>query len=119
MRTSLKTFSLVLLALCFFISCKESTTIEPVSPNQLSSDEQIIDHLPSWNDSEAKKNIIAYVEDVTDRNSVNYVEVQDRIATFDNDGTLWSEQPAYFQLFFALDRIKAMAGERPATVGTN
>lgn len=113
MKTSLKNFSLVLLALCFFISCKQSTTIEPVSQNQISSEEQVIDHLPSWNDSEAKRNIIAYIEDVTDRNSANYIEAQDRIATFDNDGTLWSEQPAYFQLFFALDRIKAMAVDHP------
>ena len=95
MRTSLKTFSLVLLALCFFISCKESTTIEPVSPNQLSSDEQIIDHLPSWNDSEAKKNIIAYVEDVTDRNSVNYVE-----------DLLVSIQPGIFLIHYFLQRMK-------------
>ncbi len=114
MKTSFRTFSLVLFALLFFISCKQTTTIEPVNTKQLSSNEQvIIDHLPSWNDSKAKRNIIAYVEDVTDRNSANYIEVQDRIATFDNDGTLWSEQPAYFQLFFALDRIKAMAGEHP------
>lgn len=71
------------------------------------------DPLPSWNEGDAKTAIINFVKDVTDKNSANYVAVDERIATFDNDGNLWSEQPAYFQLFFAIDRVKAMASEHP------
>jgi len=70
-------------------------------------------NLSSWNDVASKKAIIAYVEDVTDPNSEKFIPVKDRIATFDNDGNLWAEQPAYFQLFFAIDRVKAMASEHP------
>jgi phosphoglycolate phosphatase-like HAD superfamily hydrolase len=69
--------------------------------------------LPSWNDTKAKSDIIGFVNDVTDPKSPNFVPVPERIATFDNDGTLWSEQPMYFQVFFALARIKAMAKDHP------
>src|SRR5262245_49340684 len=67
------------------------------------------DPLPSWNDGPAKQAIIAFVDKVTTEVSPDFVPPAERIATFDNDGTLWSEQPAYFQLLFALDRIKAQA----------
>lgn len=72
-----------------------------------------VDPLPSWNDGATKQAIISYVNDVTNPQSANFIAVPDRIATFDNDGTLWTEQPVYFQLFFALDRVKAMAPEHP------
>jgi hypothetical protein len=72
-----------------------------------------IDPLPSWNDGKTKQSIIDFVNDVSNENSPNYIKPEDRIATFDNDGTLWSEQPYYFQLQFALDRIKAMAPDHP------
>lgn len=71
------------------------------------------DQLVSWNDGSSKTLIIDYVESVTNEGSKSYVPVSERIAVFDNDGTLWSEQPAYFQLFFAIDRIKAMAPQHP------
>lgn len=71
------------------------------------------DILPSWNETGTKQAIITFVEDVTNPKSENFVPISERIATFDNDGNLWSEQPAYFQLFFAIDRIKAMASEHP------
>jgi len=74
---------------------------------------QNIDPLPSWNEGINKEAIINYVNDVTTEGSANFIPVADRIATFDNDGTLWSEQPIYFQLFFTMDRIKAMAPEHP------
>src|SRR6516165_10060099 len=67
------------------------------------------DPLPSWNDEPAKKAIVEFVGKVTKEGSPEFVPVAERIATFDNDGTLWAEQPFYFQLRFALDRIKAMA----------
>jgi phosphoserine phosphatase len=69
--------------------------------------------LPSWNDTASKKAIIQFVEKVTKQGSPDFVPVSQRIATFDNDGTLWTEQPLYFQFFFAVDRVKAMAPQHP------
>lgn len=71
------------------------------------------DPLPSWNDGKAKQSIITFVERVTTQGSPDYVVPAERIATFDNDGTLWCEQPMYVQAFFALDRIKQMAPQHP------
>jgi phosphoglycolate phosphatase-like HAD superfamily hydrolase len=71
------------------------------------------DPLPSWNDGAAKKAIIDFVGRVTREGGPDFVPVPERIATFDNDGTLWTEQPYYFQLAFAIDRIKAMAPQHP------
>lgn len=71
------------------------------------------DPLPSWNDSAAKQAITGFVSAVTTIGSPDYVPPTDRIATFDNDGTLWSEQPMYVQLAFALDRVKALAPDHP------
>ncbi len=71
------------------------------------------DLLPSWNDGNAKKSITSFVEKVTDPKSKSYVKPEERIAVFDNDGTLWSEQPMYFQLAFAIDRVKALAKNHP------
>jgi len=73
--------------------------------------EEVHDPLPSWNEGATKSAIMAFVEDVTNAQSEHYVEVADRIATFDNDGNLWSEQPLYFQMIFALDRVKQLAPE--------
>ncbi len=72
-----------------------------------------VDPLPSWNEGDTKESIISYVNDVATSESQNFIPIKDRIATFDNDGNLWSEQPAYFQLFFAIDRVKAMASDHP------
>jgi hypothetical protein len=66
------------------------------------------DALSSWNDGAAKSRIVAFVQAVTDRSSKDYVPPADRLAVFDNDGTLWSERPAYFQLLFAIDRVRAL-----------
>lgn len=74
---------------------------------------QAADPLPSWNDGPTKSTIIKFVNDVTDKNSPDFVLPDERIATFDNDGTLWAEQSMYFQLFFALDRVKALAPQHP------
>ena len=71
------------------------------------------DPLPSWNESEAKRNIVAVVQSVTDQNGSDYVSPAARIAVFDNDGTLWCEQPVYIQFAFAFDRVKALASEHP------
>ncbi|HCY82587.1 MAG TPA: haloacid dehalogenase [Xanthomarina gelatinilytica] len=72
-----------------------------------------IDPLPSWNEGKTKAAIIDYINDVTNKESANFIPEIDRIATFDNDGNLWSEQPAYFQLFFAMDRVKELAKDHP------
>jgi phosphoserine phosphatase len=69
--------------------------------------------LPSWNDGPAKQAIISFVRKVTDRSGSNYVEPQDRIATFDQDGTLWVEHPLYTQAAFALDRVRELAPKHP------
>lgn len=71
------------------------------------------DPLPSWNEGKTKTSIINYLTDVTNPESENFIEIKDRIATFDNDGNLWTEQPAYFQLFFTIDRIKLLAPQHP------
>jgi len=71
------------------------------------------DALPGWNDGPARTRIVSFVQSVTDPASKSYVPPAERIAVFDNDGTLWSEQPMYFQLAFALDRVKAMAPSHP------
>jgi phosphoserine phosphatase len=69
--------------------------------------------LPSWNDGPSKRAILDFVKKVTTPGSPDFVPVPERIATFDNDGTLWVEQPFYTQLAFALDRVKALAPEHP------
>lgn len=69
--------------------------------------------LPSWNDGPAKQAIIDFVRATTERSSPNYVAPEDRIATFDQDGTLWVEQPMYTQVIYCLDRVPAVVAKRP------
>ena len=71
------------------------------------------DPLPSWNDGPAKQSIITFVEKVTKPGSPDFVPVPERIAVFDNDGTLWSEQPVPVQFYFVADRVKALAPQHP------
>ena len=71
------------------------------------------DPLPSWNDGPAKQSLITFVEKVTKEGSRDFVPVPERIATFDNDGTLWCEKPLPVQLYFVLDRVKALAPRHP------
>lgn len=70
--------------------------------------------LPSWQDGASRQAILAFVERVTDPASADHVERSARIAVFDNDGTLWAEQPIYFQLLFVADRVRAQAEDNPA-----
>jgi phosphoglycolate phosphatase-like HAD superfamily hydrolase len=74
---------------------------------------QSSDPLPSWNDGAVRKSITDFVSLVTTQGGADFVPVEQRIATFDNDGTLRNEQPVYFQLAFAFDRVKAMAPQHP------
>ncbi len=102
-------FIFVLSSFLLFQNCSEEKS-------EISNTTTIVeasDPLPSWNEGSTKQAIIDYVTDVTNPESSNFIDISDRIATFDNDGNLWSEQPAYFQLFFAIDRIKQLAPEHP------
>src|ERR1041384_6799381 len=78
----------------------------------LTSSARADDPLPSWNDTAPKKAIVDFVERVTKEGSPDFVRPEERIATFDNDGTLWCEQPMYVQLLFALDRVKDLAPQQ-------
>ena len=71
------------------------------------------DPLPSWNDGVAKQRIESFVSKVTTNGSADFVEPARRIAVFDNDGTLWAEQPVYFQMYFVLDQVKAQSPKHP------
>jgi phosphoglycolate phosphatase-like HAD superfamily hydrolase len=75
--------------------------------------EPATDPLPSWNAGDAKQSILAFVDNVTDLSGPDFIAAEDRIAVFDNDGTLWSEKPTYFQLLFILDRIRALSADHP------
>ena len=92
------------------VSCVPTSKKDKEIVNQ---ETEITDPLPSWNEGTTKTSIINYVNDVVNVESENFITIPDRIATFDNDGNLWSEQPAYFQLFFAIDRVKALAADHP------
>lgn len=76
------------------------------------------DALPSWADGPAKAAVLGFVTATTDPASSKFVQPRDRIAVFDNDGTLWAEQPVYFQLLFALDRARALAAANPGWAAT-
>src|SRR5262245_6177752 len=69
--------------------------------------------LPSWNDGPSRQAILAFVQRVTTAGTADFVPPEQRIAVFDNDGTLWAEQPMYFQLAFMLDRVNALAPQHP------
>jgi hypothetical protein len=71
------------------------------------------DPLPSWHEGQAKQAIVAFVEKVTKEGSPDFVPAAERVATFDNDGTLWAEQPMYFQAIFIFDRIRQLAPQHP------
>ncbi|NVK26704.1 MAG: haloacid dehalogenase-like hydrolase [Flavobacteriia bacterium] len=72
-----------------------------------------VDPLPSWNDTETKSTIIQFVEATTTEGGEQFIPIEDRLVTFDNDGTLWAEKPVYFQLYYALDRIEYLAKDHP------
>ncbi|PTS91319.1 haloacid dehalogenase-like hydrolase [Flavobacterium sp. HMWF030] len=105
---------IVLLFLSLLISCKKSDSI--TTTNTKDNTETVAtsgDPLPSWNDGALKKDIIDYVTKVTKEGSPDFIPVENRIATFDNDGTLWAEKP-YVQELFAFYRVKKMVEANPA-----
>ena len=92
-----------------FPSCENKI----VSESENASNVTITDPLPSWKDGETRQSIIDFVKAISDTNGRDFIPIEERIACFDNDGTLWSEKPFYFQLFFAIDRVKEMAVDHP------
>ncbi len=107
-----KTNFIIALVFCALIavSCKNETTVTTADENQKT---EVTDPLPSWNEGDTKNAIMTYVGEVTSEGSPNFIPIADRIATFDNDGNLWSEQPLYFQFIFAIERVKVMAPDHP------
>ncbi len=99
MRKTIRHYGLLMVVVSLILGCVQVTAAQ--------------NPLPSWNDTAAKKAIIAFVERVTKEGSTDFVPVPERIATFDNDGTLWSEKPVPFQLMFAFDQVKALAPQHP------
>jgi phosphoserine phosphatase len=108
-RITHKILLIVLLAVCCAsLGCRQSGPSQPAASQSTQTDP-----LPSWNEGPAKKAIVDFVARVTKEGGADFVPVAERIATFDNDGTLWSEQPIYFQFAYALDRVKAMSPQHP------
>ena len=104
--------ALIALAMIAFgcAQSEEPRSNEPTTGEEL---EAAVDPLPSWNDTATKARIVEFVAAVTDPDGPRYVEPEARIATFDNDGTLWVEKPAYGELMFALDRVRSLAQVHP------
>jgi len=103
----------VLLALTLAAGCTQASAPGAPPPAPATAAPAPADPLPSWNEGATRQAIVGFVERVTTEGGADFVPVAERIAVFDNDGTLWSEQPIYFQLQFALDRVKAMAADHP------
>jgi phosphoglycolate phosphatase-like HAD superfamily hydrolase len=95
------------------LSCASSQTPQTNEPGTGAEAEPVLDPLPSWNDTAVKAKIIDFVRAVTDPDDPAYVEPAQRIATFDNDGTLWVEQPLYAEMAFALHRVRELAQVHP------
>ena len=107
-------FSLCMCILPFAIACKQQSSTEEEIMN--TNDEATVvsaDPLPAWNEGPTKKAIIDFVTAATTEGDAGFIPEKDRIAAFDNDGNLWAEKPVYFQLLFAVDRIREMAPDHP------
>ena len=90
-----------------------NSTPAPSTPGAALTAATAVDPLPSWNDGAAKQAIVDFVKTTTDKNNPKFVQPEDRIATFDQDGTTWVEQPIYSQVLFAFDRVAEMAPQHP------
>jgi phosphoglycolate phosphatase-like HAD superfamily hydrolase len=94
-----------------FLVCACAAVVQATIRVRISSAQ--IDTLPSWNDGPSKQAIVKFVGAAVQRGGAGYIAPADRLAVFDNDGTLWAEQPIYFQFAFSLDRVKALAPQHP------
>lgn len=112
----MNTKSILLLAsiIVLFYSCNGQSVDDKVEKKTTKGGKALnaVMLLPSWN-QQPRERILKWLEEVTTEGSPNFIPVKDRITTFDNDGTTWAEQPMYFQLIFALDRIKELAADHP------
>jgi haloacid dehalogenase-like hydrolase len=112
MKTRLALLSSLFVVLVF-AGCSNNPTPAAPAAGQPAATTAAADPLPSWNDGPAKQAILDFVKTTTDKTSPKFVAPEDRIATFDQDGTTWVEQPMYSQVLFALDRVGEMAPEHP------
>jgi phosphoserine phosphatase len=115
-----QTLSVLLAASLFAASCQAPASPPAAAPESspgAAAPPPRTDALPSWNEGPARDALVSFVLKVTREGSPDFVAPADRIAVFDNDGTLWSEQPAYFQLLFAMDRVRALAPQHPEWTG--
>jgi len=109
----MKKFSIVCIGFLLLTGCLKQPENQQVEIVLTDTTSVKTDPLPSWLDGETKNAIINYVSDVINKESDHFIPITERVATFDNDGTLWSEQPIYFQLFYVMDRVKVLAPEHP------
>jgi len=107
-----RVFGLVVSAL-LVLSCASSQTPGVEEPKVRADAEAFVDPLPSWNDTETKAQLLDFVRAVSDPDDPAFVEPEARVATFDNDGTLWVEQPVYAEMAFALHRVRDLAQVHP------
>ena len=106
-----KVYISISLSTLLIFGCSPNEKPSKVSAQKSQTSE--IDELPSWKPGNTKNDILEFIETTTQEGSTDFIPVSDRIAVFDNDGTLWSEQPMYFQLFYIFDRVKELAPEHP------
>ncbi|WP_194775790.1 HAD family hydrolase [Pararhodonellum marinum] len=111
MKSETKKFKFKSLLFCIMICIGISCT--PATSNERDIKEEAAEELLSWQEGSNKKAIIEFVKKTTTAGSPDFVPESDRIACFDNDGTLWSEQPLYFELQFAIDQVKTNANDHP------
>lgn len=110
MKLKIRISALLLIVLAgLIISCQQQHKTVSLKTTTVAA----TDPLPSWNEGATKNAIIDFVSKTTKEGSEDFIPVSDRIACFDNDGTLWSEQPMYFQFDFILDRVKALEPQHP------
>ena len=102
----------IIFSLFLVISCNTQVK-EKDKKSEMKVENKLKDPLPSWNEGAVKQKIIDFVNTVTDPSNPDYVKPAERIATFDNDGTLWVEYPMYTQFLFAFDRLKELAPQHP------
>lgn len=117
-RTRVSAFAAAVVAVLMLVSCGgEPADVEP-NATEPAAATAAADPLPSWRDSESKRAIVDFVNRVTTPGGPELVPEPERIAVFDNDGTLWAEKPVYTQLTFAIDRVRALAPEHPEWADT-
>jgi len=114
MKRHMTFLSTLLCCLLFIVSaCSTSPTPNATTASQPTATAAASDPLPSWNEGPAKQAIVDFVKTTTDKSSPKFVAPEDRIATFDQDGTTWVEQPIYSQVLFAFDRVGELAPQHP------